>query len=220
MRKLTWILLAIIALQACEQNSETYNIEVNLDGTEGKWVRLMARVDREYVTYDSAFAEAGNPAVLTRGIEGVNSMYLTVDDVEGNILLLVDNSNYEVSGNMEEPEIKTDSKAQNDLNDYNEQIRVMELLTELNHRGHTLIIITHSMWVVAEYAHRVVVLSKGKILADDTTRKVFSNEVALRESALKLPEIVQLGLKFNKTILSLKEFKFCMLQGIERNNRE
>ena len=104
--------------------------------------------------------------------------------------------------------------------DYNEQIRVMELLTELNHRGHTLIIITHSMWVVAEYAHRVVVLSKGKILADDTTRKVFSNEVALRESALKLPEIVQLGLKFNKTILSLKEFKFCMLQGIERNNRE
>ncbi len=94
--------------------------------------------------------------------------------------------------------------------DYNEQVRVMELITDLNNQGHSLIIITHSMWVVAEYAHRVVVLSEGKILADDTTRKVFSKEAILKESALKLPEIIQLGLKFNKTVLSLKEFKFCL----------
>lgn len=94
--------------------------------------------------------------------------------------------------------------------DYNEQVKVMELLTDLNNQGHTLIIITHSMWVVAEYAHRVVVLSEGKILADDTTRKVFSNEAVLKESSLKLPEIIQLGLKFNKTVLSLNEFKFCL----------
>ncbi len=94
--------------------------------------------------------------------------------------------------------------------DYNEQVKVMELLTDLNNQGHTMIIITHSMWVVAEYAHRTVVLSEGKILADDTTRKVFSNEAVLKKSALKLPEIIQLGLKFDKTVLSLNEFKFCL----------
>jgi len=123
MRKLIWIVLAVIMMQACDQNSESYNIEVKLEGAEGKWIKLMAREDRNYVTYDSAFAEAGSPAVLTRGIEGVNTMYLTMDDAGGSIQLLVDNSSYTLSGNMENPEIKTDSKAQNDLNAYNELMR-------------------------------------------------------------------------------------------------
>ncbi len=123
MRKLIWIMLAVIALQSCDQNMETYNIKVNLDGTEGKWVKLMARADRNYVTHDSAFAEAGAPAVLTKGIDGINTMYLTVEDTEANIQLLVDNSNYTISGSTDDPEIKTDSKAQNDLNAYNEKLR-------------------------------------------------------------------------------------------------
>ena len=58
MRKLIWIMLAVIALQACDQNMKVYNIKVNLEDTEGKWVKLLARVDRNYVTHDSAFAEA------------------------------------------------------------------------------------------------------------------------------------------------------------------
>lgn len=123
MRKLIWIMLAVIALQACDQNKEVYNIEVNLEGAEGKWVKLMARVDRNYVTHDSALAEAGSPAVLTRGIDGVNTMYLTADDVEGAIMLLVDNSSYTISGTMENPVILTDSKAQSDLNAYNEDLK-------------------------------------------------------------------------------------------------
>jgi thiol-disulfide isomerase/thioredoxin len=136
MRKLIWIMLAIIALQACEQNKEAYNIKVNLEEAEGKWVRLMAQVDRDYVTYDSAFAEPGSPALLARGIEGVNTMYLTVDDAEGNIRLLVDNGSYTISGSMEDPEIITDSKAQNDLNAYNELKgpilgKMSELVSEL-----------------------------------------------------------------------------------------
>ena len=59
MRKLIWIALAFITLQACDQSNEAYNIKVNLEGTEGKWIKLLARVDREYVTHDSALAEAG-----------------------------------------------------------------------------------------------------------------------------------------------------------------
>jgi thiol-disulfide isomerase/thioredoxin len=136
MRKLIWIMLAFITVQACDQSSETYNIEVSLEGSEGKWIRLMAREGREYVSYDSAFAEAANPAVLSLGIEGIKTMYLTVEDAEGSIQLLVDNSNYEISGSLEDPVIKTDSKAQNDLNAYNEQSRsirdqMTELVTEL-----------------------------------------------------------------------------------------
>jgi thiol-disulfide isomerase/thioredoxin len=123
MRKLIWIILAIIILQACDQKKEAYTIEVNLEGSEGKWVRLLALEDRAYVTHDSAFAEAGAPAILTRGVEGINTMYLTVEDLRGSIKLLVDNSNYTITGSMNDPQIETDSKAQNDLNAYNEELR-------------------------------------------------------------------------------------------------
>ena len=132
MRKLIWIILTIITLQACDQNKEAYTIEVNLDGSEGKWVKLMAMEDRNYVTYDSAFVEAGSPGILTRGVDGVKSMYLTVEDADGSVKMLIENSSYSLSGTLEEPEIKTDSKAQNDLNSYNEKIRpITEKMTEL-----------------------------------------------------------------------------------------
>jgi len=136
MRKLIWIMLAIIALQACDRNREVYNIEVNLDGSEGKWIKLLAREDRNYVTYDSVFAEEGSNAVLSKGVKGVSTMYMTVEDAEGSIRLLIENSNYTISGTLEDHEITTDSKAQNDLNAYNEKLRPItekmnKLVTEL-----------------------------------------------------------------------------------------
>ncbi|MDF1575286.1 MAG: TlpA disulfide reductase family protein [Bacteroidales bacterium] len=136
MRKLIWIMLAIIALQACDQKNETYNIEVSLEGSEGKWIKLLAREDRNYVTHDSVLAEAGSAAVLKKGVKGVTTMYLTVEDAEGSIRLLVDNSNYSIRGNMDDFEIETDSKPQSDLNNYNETLKLVrekmnELVTEL-----------------------------------------------------------------------------------------
>jgi peroxiredoxin len=122
MRKFIWIILAILTLQACDQNKETYSIEVALDDSEGKWVKLMARIDRVYVTHDSVKVEAGSPALLTKGIEGLNTMYLTMEGSEASIRILVENSNYKITGTLDDPEIKTDSKAQNDLNAYNEKI--------------------------------------------------------------------------------------------------
>jgi thiol-disulfide isomerase/thioredoxin len=125
MRKIIWILLGIITLQACEKNSDVYNIKVDLDGSAGKWVRLLARVDRNYVTYDSAFSDSGSPVVLTRGVDGVTTMYLTMENAGGTIQMLVDNSNYNVTGSLEDYKITTDSKPQNDLNEYNERFRTV-----------------------------------------------------------------------------------------------
>jgi len=94
--------------------------------------------------------------------------------------------------------------------DYREQKSIMELLQNLNRKGHTIIIITHSLWVVAEYAKRVLVLNKGKIMLDDRTRKVFSQEEKLDQSFLRLPEIIRLSNRMGRTLLSLDEFKHCL----------
>ncbi len=94
--------------------------------------------------------------------------------------------------------------------DYREQKSIMELLQNLNRKGHTIIIITHSLWLVAEYAKRVLVLHKGKIILDDGTRRVFSEEEKLDNSFLALPEIVRLSNRMGRTILSVDEFKYCL----------
>jgi len=120
MRKLITLLLAVLTLQACTENKEGYQIELNLEGTEGKWVKLMARVDREYVTADSVLVVAEEKAVLSGSVEGVNTMYLTVEGVQGSVQLLMENNTYTLSGSVEEPVITTNSKAQNDVNAYEE----------------------------------------------------------------------------------------------------
>jgi energy-coupling factor transporter ATP-binding protein EcfA2 len=59
------------------------------------------------------------------------------------------------------------------------QRNIMEVLKRLNQYGHTIIIITHSMWVAAEYSDRTIVLKDGHILLDGPTRTVFTHETKL-----------------------------------------
>lgn len=93
--------------------------------------------------------------------------------------------------------------------DYTEQKKMMELIKQLNEAGHTIIMITHTMWVVSEYAHRVAVIRDGSIMMDDRTRIVFSEEEKLKESFLKTPHIVSLSNQVGKTVLSVEEMIGC-----------
>jgi peroxiredoxin len=91
-----------------------------MEGIDGRWVNLSRVVDRNYVVYDSVLVESGSRAILSRSVEGVETMYLSVKGVRGSVQLLMENAEYTISGSMEKPAIKTSSKAQNDLNAYNE----------------------------------------------------------------------------------------------------
>jgi energy-coupling factor transport system ATP-binding protein len=77
--------------------------------------------------------------------------------------------------------------------DYQQQRSMMEMLRRLNNLGHTIIIITHSMWVAAEYAERTVVMKDGSIILDGPTRKVFQSEDTLLEASLLPPPIVRIA---------------------------
>jgi energy-coupling factor transport system ATP-binding protein len=89
--------------------------------------------------------------------------------------------------------------------DYNHQRRMMDLLRRLNQRGHTIIIITHSMWVAAEYAHRTVVLKEGTIILDGPTRHVFARESKLAEASLSPPPLVQISNRLGLQALTLEQ---------------
>jgi len=97
--------------------------------------------------------------------------------------------------------------------DGTEQRRMMELLVDLNRQGHTVIVITHCMWAAARYAHRVIVLSDGKVVADGSAREVFGNLDLLTRNSLEAPEVVQLSTRrFGATMLTVEELASCLEQ--------
>lgn len=98
--------------------------------------------------------------------------------------------------------------------DYHEQISIMELLTKLNNTGSTIIIVTHTMWVVSQYAHRAIVMNQGKVVFDDTVRNVYKNETDLTRLFLKPPQISQIGNRFGHTFLSVQEAINCLETNI------
>jgi energy-coupling factor transporter ATP-binding protein EcfA2 len=89
--------------------------------------------------------------------------------------------------------------------DYAEQRSMMDLVQRLNEAGSTLIVVTHTMWVVAEYAHRAVVVRDGKVSISGTVREVFAQEEELRDAFLRPPHIVSLGNSLGFPILSVEE---------------
>lgn len=89
--------------------------------------------------------------------------------------------------------------------DYEEQRRMMEFLREWNLEGGTLVLITHSMWVAAEYTRRCALLLDGRIVADGPTREVFCREDLLNLAHLKPPFVTQVGARLGMPFLSLDE---------------
>ncbi len=89
--------------------------------------------------------------------------------------------------------------------DYEHQVSIMELLKALNRKGHTILIITHSMWVATEYARRTIVLKEGSILLDGPTRSVFAKSSKLAEASLAPPPLVQLSNRLGLSALTLEQ---------------
>ena len=77
--------------------------------------------------------------------------------------------------------------------DYGHQRGLLEMLNRLNQQGHTILIVTHHLWVAVEYCRRCVVLKEGRIWLEGATRTVFRQETHLKEASLVPPPIVQLS---------------------------
>jgi energy-coupling factor transport system ATP-binding protein len=78
--------------------------------------------------------------------------------------------------------------------DRRQSVEVMNFLRDLWEKGgHTIVIITHEMPIVSEYAQRCVVLSRGQVLIDASTREVFASPEILARAFVKPPQITRLG---------------------------
>jgi energy-coupling factor transporter ATP-binding protein EcfA2 len=97
--------------------------------------------------------------------------------------------------------------------DYGESIRMMDLIRELNEKGHTIIMVTHTLWIVSQYAHRVIVMREGKIIRDGSTREILSDPDGLREASLKQPQMAAFGRELGDFVfLSPEECATCVVK--------
>ncbi|MHB9107651.1 MAG: energy-coupling factor ABC transporter ATP-binding protein [Armatimonadota bacterium] len=96
--------------------------------------------------------------------------------------------------------------------DYRQQLEMMALVRRLHAAGRTIILITHSMWIAAEYARRCVVMADGRVIANGPTRQVFADEEVLARAHLRAPAITQFGNRLGFAALSVEE----LLARVER----
>jgi len=71
---------------------------------------------------------------------------------------------------------------------------IMALLDRLNQAGHTVVIITHDMQLVAEHCRRVVVMAEGRIVADGHPAQVFADPQVAAQAHIEPPQVTRLSL--------------------------
>ncbi len=91
--------------------------------------------------------------------------------------------------------------------DATEAKQMMTMIRTLNQQGHTIIMITHSMELVAEYAHLCVLLNDGKIVKTATPRSLFSGHKEIQEAGLEIPQVSQFSQRWGHTLLTSEEIK-------------
>lgn len=69
--------------------------------------------------------------------------------------------------------------------DFRHYTEIMEFLRSLNRSGVTIVMITHDMHLMLEYARRALVFSAGALLADSTPAKILTNAELVKSASLK-----------------------------------
>ncbi len=85
---------------------------------------------------------------------------------------------------------------------------ILGLLAQLHReQGITVILVSHSMEDVAQYADRLIVMNQGEIAFDDTPEKVFLHYRELEQIGLSAPQVTYL-------VMSLREHGFPISESI------
>ncbi len=102
------------------------------------------------------------------------------------------------------------------------QKQMLQLFTDYQKQGHTVILITHNMDDVAQYADDVLVMEKGKLIKHETPRLLFKDRRWLRQHHLDEPttglfaqRLSGNGFQFDRVPLTLNELVMQIKANLE-----
>jgi energy-coupling factor transport system ATP-binding protein len=78
--------------------------------------------------------------------------------------------------------------------DYRECMTVMRIVSSLNERGATILMISHDMEVTADFARRALVLSGGRLIGDGLVREIMKDRRVMDEASLLPAQIPALAM--------------------------
>ena len=90
---------------------------------------------------------------------------------------------------LDEPTAGLDPKA---------RIEMMELFSHLHQEGQTVVLVTHNMDDVAEYADKVYLLEKGRVISSGSPQDVFQNVEFLMQYELGVPKTTEFAVKLEQ----------------------
>ncbi|WP_338997966.1 energy-coupling factor ABC transporter ATP-binding protein [Lactococcus formosensis] len=90
---------------------------------------------------------------------------------------------------LDEPTAGLDPKA---------RIEMMELFSHLHQEGQTVVLVTHNMDDVAEYADKVYLLEKGRVISSGTPQDVFQDVDFLMRHELGVPKTTEFAVKLEQ----------------------
>jgi energy-coupling factor transporter ATPase len=79
------------------------------------------------------------------------------------------------------------------------------LLQELNSTGVTIILISHNLDLIAEVAHKILLVKEGKVVAFCKKEEFFEDVERIRSAGLDLPQVVELVWKLREKGVTIKE---------------
>lgn len=77
--------------------------------------------------------------------------------------------------------------------DYHNYTEIMNFITKLNQAGQTIVMITHDMHLMLEYAKRALVFSEGELLADLSPAQLLTNEKLITKASLRKTSLYELA---------------------------
>ena len=104
-----------------------------------------------------------------------------------------------------------------------------EILGQIAHlkkeTGISVVLVSHSMEDVANYVERIIVMSKGKVMFDDTPREVFGHVEELEAIGLAAPQVTYIlhrlqkeGFAVDTQATTIEEARDTILKAMKKQN--